>query len=103
MRTFERLDAATTRRSVSVSVHGKTPANQAYVDLLKASWILYDIILREENITSLQTDENRKLFYNLSDVKSSPSTYRFTSLQYFRALATSSVCINQLTLWRRKR
>ena len=43
--------------------------NQAYVDLLKASWILYDIILKGDNLTPLLTNENRKLFYNLSDVR----------------------------------
>ena len=42
--------------------------HQAYLDMLKASWILYDIVLKENNLTPLQTDENRKLFYHLSDV-----------------------------------
>ena len=69
MRTFERSEPADPRGSLCLSVDGKSPANQAYVDLLKASWILYTIILREENTTSLQTDENRKLYYNLSDVR----------------------------------
>ncbi|CAO1603241.1 hypothetical protein XANCAGTX0491_006833 [Xanthoria calcicola] len=41
--------------------------SQAYVDLLKSSWILHAIILDENNVSSLMTDENRKLFYNLSD------------------------------------
>lgn len=56
-----------TRGSFSVTSEGKTAINQAYVDLLKASWILYTIILRDDNVSSLMTDENRKLFYNLSD------------------------------------
>lgn len=56
------------RGSVSASGDSKSPTNQAYVDLLKASWILHTIILREDNQSSLMTDENRKLFYNLSDV-----------------------------------
>ena len=55
------------RGSFSVSSEGKSAVNQAYVDLLKASWILNTIILRDDNATSLMTDENRKLFYNLSD------------------------------------
>ncbi|KAL8788712.1 MAG: hypothetical protein Q9213_001526 [Squamulea squamosa] len=40
---------------------------QAYVDLLKSSWILHTIILDKNNLSSLMTDENRKLLYNLSD------------------------------------
>ncbi|KAL8774307.1 MAG: hypothetical protein Q9209_001058 [Squamulea sp. 1 TL-2023] len=40
---------------------------QAYVDLLKSSWILHTIILHKNNLSSLMTDENRKLLYNLSD------------------------------------
>ena len=55
------------RGSFSVSSGAKSAINQAYVDLLKASWILYTIILRDDNVSSLMTDENRKLFYNLSD------------------------------------
>ncbi|KAL9099199.1 MAG: hypothetical protein Q9163_005264 [Psora crenata] len=55
------------RGSFSVSSEGKSGINQAYVDLLKASWILYTIILRDDHISVLMTDENRKLFYNLSD------------------------------------
>ena len=55
------------RGSFSVSSEGKSAINQAYVDLLKASWILYTKILQDDNVSSLMTDENRKLFYNLSD------------------------------------
>ncbi|KAL8641509.1 MAG: hypothetical protein Q9226_008624, partial [Calogaya cf. arnoldii] len=40
--------------------------SQAYLDLLKSSWILHTVILHENNVSSLMTDENRKLFYNLS-------------------------------------
>ena len=55
------------RASFSVSSEGKSAINQAYVDLLKASWILYTIVLRDDNVSSLLTAENRKLFHNLSD------------------------------------
>ena len=57
----------TSRASFSVSSEGATAVNQAYVDLLKASWILYNVILHDDNISSLMTHENRKLFHNLSD------------------------------------
>lgn len=59
-----------TRGSFSRSSDSRSPGNQAYVDLLKASWILYDVILKDDKLTPLLTDENRKLFYNLSDVSS---------------------------------
>ncbi|KAG8531403.1 uncharacterized protein KY384_003032 [Bacidia gigantensis] len=53
--------------SFSVSSNGKSAINQAYVDLLKASWILHNVILKDDNLSSLMTDENRTLFYHLSD------------------------------------
>ena len=55
------------RASFSVSNDGKSAINQAYVDLLKASFILYSIILRDDYKSSLLSAENRKLFHNLSD------------------------------------
>ena len=70
-RVDERSQLMSTHRSLSVSGvsgGGRSGINQAYVDLLKASWILYDIILKDDNDkASLMTDENRKMFYNLSD------------------------------------
>ncbi|KAI9754855.1 MAG: hypothetical protein M4579_004512 [Chaenotheca gracillima] len=63
----EKPTLANARGSFSPSDDSRSPSNQAYVDLLKSSWILYDIILKDDNLTSLLTDENRKLFYNLSD------------------------------------
>jgi hypothetical protein len=65
---LEKPEMSNTRASFSVSGRSKTPANQAYVDLLKAQWILHTIILREDNRASLMTDENRKLFHTLSNV-----------------------------------
>ncbi|KAI9799927.1 MAG: hypothetical protein M1825_004298 [Sarcosagium campestre] len=55
------------RGSFSPSSDSRSASTQSYVDLLKASWILYDIVLKDQNLTALLTDENRKLFYNLSD------------------------------------
>ena len=70
-RVEERSQYLSTRGSFSVSSvsgGGRSAINQAYVDLLKASWILYNIILSDDNDkASLMTDENRKMFYNLSD------------------------------------
>lgn len=64
---LERPELTNTRASFSVSGRSRTPANQAYIDLLKAQWILHTIILREDNRPSLMTDENRKLFHTLSN------------------------------------
>jgi hypothetical protein len=38
----------------------KTRRHQAYLDLLKASYILYDIVLEEEASSALLSDEDRK-------------------------------------------
>lgn len=57
----------TSHASFSVSSEGAMAVKQAYVDLLKASWILYNIVLHDDNVSSLMTHENRKLFHNLSD------------------------------------
>lgn len=70
-RVEERSAYLSTRGSFSVSgisSGGRPAINQAYVDLLKASWILYDVILKDDNDkASLMTDENRKMFLTLSD------------------------------------
>ena len=55
-------------RSATSSSDSSIPVCQAYLDLLKASWVLYDNVLKEDNLGPLQTNENLKLFYNLSDV-----------------------------------
>lgn len=68
MRVFERPEVSSSRGSFSASGNGKSTANQAYVDLLKASWILHTVILSEENVSALTTDENKKLLFNLYDV-----------------------------------
>ena len=52
----------------SSGLESRYAANQAYVDLLKASYILYDIVLKDENSPALLTDENRKSIKDLSEV-----------------------------------
>lgn len=75
MQAVDQPEFTSSRGSGSLTApgDGRSPANQAYVDLLKASWILHTMILREDNVTSLTTDENRKLLQDLSDV----CTHRF--------------------------
>lgn len=48
------------RGSMGPSTDSKSPSHQAYFDLLKACYILYDIVLRDEGSPALVTDENRK-------------------------------------------
>lgn len=68
MQTINQSEITSSHGSLSVPGDGRSPANQAYVDLLKASWILHTMILREENVPSLMMDENRKLLQDLSNV-----------------------------------
>jgi hypothetical protein len=58
------------RGSMSPSTDSKSPSHQAYIDLLKASYILYDVVLKDESLPALVTDENRKSIADLSDVSS---------------------------------
>lgn len=62
------------RGSVSPSTLSWSSSYQAYVDLLKASYILYDVVLRTGNPEELFLNENRKMVSDLSEVSSS-STY----------------------------
>ncbi|KAJ6138915.1 hypothetical protein N7471_005401 [Penicillium samsonianum] len=55
------------RGSLSPSMESRTTSHQAYLDLLKASYILYDIVLEEEASPSLLVDEDRKSIVELSE------------------------------------
>ncbi|OJJ31549.1 hypothetical protein ASPWEDRAFT_62678 [Aspergillus wentii DTO 134E9] len=56
------------RGSISPSIESRTTSQQAYIDILKASYILYDIVLRgNENSQAILADENRKLIADLSE------------------------------------
>ena len=54
--------------SISTSYCSTTRHAQAYIDLVKASWILFDVILESDYEIPMQADENRKLFRELADV-----------------------------------
>lgn len=56
------------RGNISPSIESGTPNHQAYVDLLKASYILYDIVLAEDVPQAILSDEHRKLISDLSEV-----------------------------------
>ncbi|RAK93188.1 hypothetical protein BO79DRAFT_284684 [Aspergillus costaricaensis CBS 115574] len=63
----ERSTISSTRGSVSPSALSCNSSHQAYVDLLKASYILYDIVLNCDNPQLLLEDEIRKMISDLSD------------------------------------
>jgi hypothetical protein len=56
------------RGSLSPSTESRSTSHQVYLDLLKASYILYDIVLEEEASPALLGDEDRKSIVELSEV-----------------------------------
>ncbi|RAL13818.1 uncharacterized protein BO97DRAFT_387761 [Aspergillus homomorphus CBS 101889] len=63
----DKTNLANTRGSVSPSTLSWSSSHQAYIDLLKASYILYDVVLRTGNPQELFLNENRKMVSDLSD------------------------------------
>lgn len=56
------------RGSISPSMESRSTSNQAYLDLLKASYILYNVVLGDEALTGFLIDEDRKSIVELSEV-----------------------------------
>lgn len=65
-----RHNLVTARGSVNPSTTSGAASNQAYVDLLKAWYILYDVVLKDESSPAPLTDENLKSIADLSEVDS---------------------------------
>ncbi|KAL2863399.1 uncharacterized protein BJX67DRAFT_261294 [Aspergillus lucknowensis] len=63
----EKPNLVSARGSMSPSATSSTSSHQAYVDLLKASYLLYDNVLKRQSPQSLILDENRKLISDLSE------------------------------------
>ncbi|CEL04835.1 hypothetical protein ASPCAL05959 [Aspergillus calidoustus] len=63
----DRPNLVSARGSMSPSSTSSTSSHQAYVDLLKASYILYDVVLKRQSPQSLMIDENRKLISDISE------------------------------------
>ncbi|OQE46781.1 hypothetical protein PENCOP_c001G05947 [Penicillium coprophilum] len=63
-----RHNPASARGSLSPSTESRSTTNQAYLDLLKASYILYDVVLEEKASSSVLVDEDRKSIVELSEV-----------------------------------
>ncbi|KAJ5835446.1 hypothetical protein N7447_001472 [Penicillium robsamsonii] len=55
------------RSSLSPSMESRSTSHQAYLDLLKASYILYDIALEEDVSSGILVDEDRKSILELSE------------------------------------
>ncbi|KAJ5164024.1 uncharacterized protein N7500_005854 [Penicillium coprophilum] len=55
------------RGSLSPSTESRSTSHQAYLDLLKASYILHDIVLEEEATLSVLVDEDQKSIVELSE------------------------------------
>ncbi|KAJ5671662.1 hypothetical protein N7507_000789 [Penicillium longicatenatum] len=55
------------RGGMVMSSDSRSASQQAYVDLLKASYLLYEIVLKDESSPALLTDENRKTISDLSE------------------------------------
>lgn len=49
-------------------VNSDLSLRQAHVNLLKACWILYDVVLSDEGMVLSLTDENRAMFLTLDRV-----------------------------------
>ncbi|KAJ0426918.1 hypothetical protein BJY00DRAFT_3048 [Aspergillus carlsbadensis] len=63
----DRPNLVSARGSMSPSSTSSTSSHQAYVDLLKASYILYDVVLKRQSPRTLMIDENRKLISDISE------------------------------------
>ncbi|KAJ5899643.1 hypothetical protein N7495_004387 [Penicillium taxi] len=55
------------RGSMSPTTDLRSDSQQAYVNLLKASYILYNIVLQDESSPALLSDENRKSIAEISE------------------------------------
>ena len=68
MRSIEVPQSPNGRESFSISSDSSHVGNQAYIDLLKASWIMNNFIIKGDSLVVTTSDENRKLLHNLANV-----------------------------------
>ncbi|KAJ5994461.1 hypothetical protein N7451_010185 [Penicillium sp. IBT 35674x] len=62
-----RHNLVSARGGIVMPSDSRSASQQAYVDLLKSSYILYEIVLKDESSPALLTDENRKTISDLSE------------------------------------
>ena len=70
LEALERTDERGGNGSLSSSGKSSLAYVQSYVDLVKATWILFECILKSDYVIPMHSDENRKLFKDLEDVSS---------------------------------
>lgn len=68
MRDIEAPWSPNTRATYSISGASGQSGNQAYIDLLKASWIMNTFIVKGDSLVVMTSDENKKLLHNLATV-----------------------------------
>lgn len=68
MRDIEAPRSPNTRATYSISGASSQSGNQAYIDLLKASWIMNTFIVKGDSLVVMTSDENKKLLHNLATV-----------------------------------
>ncbi|KAL4961993.1 uncharacterized protein BDV14DRAFT_113561 [Aspergillus stella-maris] len=90
----ERPSLVSARGSTSPSTISTSTSNQAYVDLLKAAFILYDLVLARQDLQSLTIDENRKLISDLSEaIKEEFSQFISVDIP-----DTATICLHNLDI-----
>ncbi|PYH49174.1 uncharacterized protein BP01DRAFT_400450 [Aspergillus saccharolyticus JOP 1030-1] len=76
-----------TRGNVSPSTLSWSSSYQSYLDLLKASYILYDVVLRTGDSQELFLDENRKMVSDLSNgIREDFSQFRAVDVPDYAAI-----------------
>ncbi|KAJ5773843.1 hypothetical protein N7457_008739 [Penicillium paradoxum] len=82
------------RGSLSPSMESRSTSNQAYIDLLKASYILYNIVLRDDASTDFLVDEDRKSILELSEsINEELSQYTSIDIPDSSSLHTQNLAI----------
>ncbi|KAJ5189102.1 hypothetical protein N7491_005427 [Penicillium cf. griseofulvum] len=89
-----RQNYVSARGSMSPSTESSSTSHQAYLDLLKASYILYDIVLEEVASCSLLADEDRKSIVELSEgINEELSQYTSVDIPESSTLHTQNLAI----------
>ncbi|KAJ6095622.1 hypothetical protein N7486_006368 [Penicillium sp. IBT 16267x] len=90
-----RHNLVSARGGIVMPSDSRSDSQRAYVDLLKASYILYDIVLRDDSSPALLTDENRKTISDLSEgVNDELSQYSSLDIP-----EPSILCAQDLDIW----
>ncbi|TGZ81813.1 hypothetical protein EX30DRAFT_340244 [Ascodesmis nigricans] len=83
----------TPNESINSQTNIDLSIRQAHVNLLKACWILYDVILADESMSSALTTENRAMFLIVEKAT-------VEDFERFRGVSESETCESELLLQR---